>query len=223
MIRRINQAILCIFLPPLLVAQQISNEVPQQVSGTSTFSAAQSDLVVVPKDTEINFVLLEPISSATATKGQLVRMAVAKDVIIHGVVAIPKGTLATEVVSHLRRAKPGRRDGYFEVKPIAISIDSETKAKLKEYPTGEDTCGDFGPCWAMWGAFAPLILIGLARSAADNRNLKEKGAERVLTACSRYRTSAYTAYKLSIQTAGLHAANHAPEVQSCIERSALDK
>jgi hypothetical protein len=133
---------------------------------------------VVPKDTEINFVLLESVSSATATKGQLIRMAVEEDVVIHGVVAIPKGTLATGVVSNVRKAKLGIKDGRLEVRPIAMTIANGVEAKLKENRTGEDACGDFGPCWAMYIFFAPAVpfaLIGLAANAIDGGDRKKKG------------------------------------------------
>src|ERR1017187_8034063 len=98
MIRSMIQAALCLILCPLLTAQQISPpaalaDAPQSFTPAPVTAATYPlpEFVNIPKDTEIELISLEVVSSATATKGQLVRLALAKDVLVKGLVVIPKG------------------------------------------------------------------------------------------------------------------------------------
>jgi hypothetical protein len=167
MIRWLLQSALCLILCPLLAAQQISSpaapfDAPQ--SSTPALETAAPHLppefVNIPKDTQIELISLEAVSSATATKGQLVRLAVAKGVLVKGLVVIPRGTLATGVVSRLTKGVPGKRDGFLQVTPSVLFLNNGTTIKLHENDW-IDT--DFGPPWFMYtflGAiFLPILIL----------------------------------------------------------------
>ena len=171
MIRRIFQSVLCICLAPLLVAEQAASP--------ALTPAEEHGPIVLKKGTEVKLVLLEMVSSATAKNGQKVRMAVSEDVTLNGAILIPKGTLAAGEVTELRKAKPQKRNAFLEIKPIDLTLADGTRLKLREYQPGEDACGDFGPCWAMWTFFGPLVLLGLTMNSIDNRDLKEAGKDYV--------------------------------------------
>ncbi len=176
MIRRFFASWLCVALAPLLVAQETAS--PRAASPKSDMSST------LRKGTEVKLILLETISSETAKNGQKVRMAVAEDLTSNGVIVIPKGTVARGEVSELRKAVPYERNGFFEIKPVNLTLANGTKLKLREYMPGEDACGDFGPCWAMWTFFAPLVLIGLTRTAIENRHYREAGTDSIEKRCS---------------------------------------
>jgi hypothetical protein len=108
------------------------------------------------KSAQIRFVLLEPISSATAVSGQQLRFAVDQDVTVNGTVVIRRGTLATGVVSHVTKAIPGKRDGFITVEPRTTSLVNGYSAKLARNLPGEDDCGDMGPCVGL-AAFVVIV------------------------------------------------------------------
>lgn len=69
---------------------------------------------MLKKGTDVHLVLLESVSSATATKGQSVHMAVLDDVTDgNGVIVIPKGTSATDVADGVIKAVPGKGTGAY--------------------------------------------------------------------------------------------------------------
>jgi hypothetical protein len=191
MIRRILQSALCLSLSSLLTAQQIPQEVPP-ATAVETVSPKPVPLrrsapISVAKNTQIVLITLEPVSSATASNGQLVRLAVQDDLIVNGLVAIPKGTLATGVVTHLQKGIAGKQDGY--VKPVSLAMSNGKQAKLWESAYGEDDCANAGPCWLLWTISAPLmplILIRLATNAMDKGGGEPKpaGKNKVLKAGS---------------------------------------
>lgn len=105
------QFALCTFLSPLLVAQQ-------------------SATVHIPKDTKIEMVALEVVSSNTAIVGMPVRFAVAKDVVVDGVTVFPVGTPVTGAVSKVVRGVPGRSEGFLRIRVREISRDGGVPLRL---------------------------------------------------------------------------------------------
>jgi hypothetical protein len=104
--RRTIQAVACFVLAPLLVAQQAASSV--------TTPTKTGKPIVLKKGTDVHLVLLESVSSATATKGQSVHMAVLDDVTDgNGVIVIPKGTSATDVADGVIKAVPGKGTGAY--------------------------------------------------------------------------------------------------------------
>lgn len=199
------QSVLCLCLSPLLVAQEAADPaiMPNRESSASAHAVSAAS-IKVPKGTEVNLVLLESISSATAKKGQTVHMAVAQDVEVDGTIVIPGGAPANGIVTHLRKAVPGKNDGYVELKGVGLTLPNGTPMKLSEYPPGEDACGDFGPCWVMFpvfGAidaiFAPLFAIRLIEGHDYNSKFKPQGKD--VTRGPGERFSAYTARALTEQ------------------------
>jgi hypothetical protein len=100
--RLMIEGALSLSLCPLLVAQQAASPVSAPTEASKP--------IVLKKRTFVEVVLLETVSSATATKGQSMRMAVENDVKIDGVVAVPKGTSATDIVVRAGKAVPGKKE-----------------------------------------------------------------------------------------------------------------
>jgi type IV secretory pathway VirB10-like protein len=55
---------------------------------------------VLPEGSAVKLVLLDTVDSSTAAVGDRVTLSVGKDVLIDGVVLIPRGTKAVGIVSH---------------------------------------------------------------------------------------------------------------------------
>jgi len=209
---------LCLFLSPLLAAQQA----PQQSKPTATALPSDpltqtsvhppiSEFVTIPKDTEIELDTLEAISSATATSRQPVRMIVAKDVVINGLVVIPKGTPASGEVSELIKGVPGKRNGFVWVKPVDLTLGNGKGAKLKEYRSGDDACGDMGPCWALFifaAPFMPFILIAKAVNATEAPAIKQPGKDKELEVCSE--VEGFTANRIILKAVDLRDPKPSP-------------
>jgi hypothetical protein len=228
MIRRLLRSALCLCLSPLLLAQQVSQQAgqtpaaAQAPSPPTSRTTAVPTVLKIPKNTEIHLVALEAVSSATATKGQLVRLAVAQDVVVNGLVLIPRGSLAIGVVTHLHKGVAGKRNGSIRITPISRTIGNGTRHKLWESWYGEDDCAEMGPCWLMWTLSAPFILIGLAINGPDYYDQEpQQGKDESINACSSL--SGYIAKKIVIQTVDLRVVNPAADVLSCIDSSSLDK
>jgi hypothetical protein len=140
----------CLILCPLLVAQKTSPIAPPQASvhtaleqtsptqtpipGTGPQAALLPSSAVVAKGVEVKFVLLDSVSSATATRGQPVRFAVAEDVWVDGLVAIPRRTPANGVVRRVRKGVPGEYAGYLTLEPREILLANGSRIKFGAYP-----------------------------------------------------------------------------------------
>ncbi|HVU48421.1 MAG TPA: hypothetical protein VHD85_19985 [Terracidiphilus sp.] len=210
MIRKRLHAALCIVLAPLLAAQQTAGTAATPLGGKPA-SAPQS--VTLARGQEVYLVLLEDISSATAIKGQRVRMAVAEDVIVDGKIVIPKGEMVEGKVSHLTKAISGKRNGYVRVRPLDLTLNGGVQLKLSDYPPGEDDCGDFGPCWAMWTFFAPAAPFALIRMAVDAHRLKEPGVDAIEHICSCH--VGYTVQKIKLRVQDTTNMNSSADIANC--------
>lgn len=173
----------------------------QQIRDGPGALGTRSGLVTVAKGTEIELALQEDVSSADAQNGQVVRMAVDKDVVIDGRVAIPKGTAVTGEVVHVRRAVPGMTDGDVEIRPRGLTLADGTILRLREYPPVEDACANVGPCWVLDVLFAPIVVAGHVVEADRHRRNPDRGVDRVLTAKDFF--IAYTPRRWRIHAAGL--------------------
>jgi hypothetical protein len=149
---------LCTILIALLAIQPVCAQevatIPLRSSATSPTAAPSPR--VLPKGTEVHLVLLDSISSANATKGQPVRFAVAQDVVVNGVVVIPRGTQAEGVVAKVRKGIPSKRDGTLLLEPQRILLSDGSRLTLSRNPPGEDDCGDMGPCLGL-AVFAIIL------------------------------------------------------------------
>jgi hypothetical protein len=193
MIRRLLQFTLCLILCPLLAAEQVAPpSAPHPLPKSIT----------VQKNTEIEFISLEAVSSATATKNQMVRLAVAKDVIINGSVAIPKGTLAMGKV-HFAKGIPGKQDGSLRIEPSTLTLGNGRRVKLWESMYGEDDCANVGPCWVLWTLFAPIFLIGMVVERNDNPEEIHEGKDVSIPACERI--TGYIAQKIKLHPVDIEA------------------
>ena len=121
MIRSMLQSVLCLILCPLLAAQQAaSSGQGPAVPGSLPTAQSEGATITLPRGTIVPLFPLETVSSATAQVGQAIRFAVSADVVVNGTVVIPKDTPVSGVVTHARKAVPGRRDGRIEVKPVTL-------------------------------------------------------------------------------------------------------
>ena len=176
MIRQLLQAALFIFPVPLLMAQAA----PPVSAPTET-----NNPIVVKEKTFIKLLMLEAVSSATATNGQSVRMVVNEDISVDGVVMISKGTPATGVVVGVRKAVPGKKNGSVAIKPESVNPPNSKPIPLRHYNyTLEDDamCSGFLNC-------LPLVVGAYAYGAGDLiaypfRKHQVTDEDEVLPACS---------------------------------------
>ncbi len=226
MIRRLLQTALCFILCPLLVAQQnpaasVTFDTPEN-SKSASAPHALPEYVTLPKYTVLRIVLLETVSSATATKGQMVRMTVGEDEKVNGLVVIPEGAHVTGKVTHLRRSIPGKRNGSIHAEPTNLTLGNGTLVRLRHNRPGEDDCGEMGPCWIWWTFLAPLSLVGIAHDTIRHRHSKPEGRDETQTACSGFGLLVYTANPTILRFTDLQSAKPAPEDLSCINHSFPD-
>ncbi|WP_058188998.1 hypothetical protein [Terracidiphilus gabretensis] len=212
MIRFCAIHLLCLALCMTAIAQQ-------SVTQNNPEPPTLADTVTISREIKIEFFLLESVSSSTAERGQIVRLAVANDVSTNGVVVIPKGTLAEGKVTHVHQGIPGKRDGQITVEATSMLLSNGQRLRLRQYPPGEDDCGDMGPCVVLAIVVAPVAIIALAVYAvispvalADyirNRKYSPKvypaGTQMTLQPCER--VDAYLSKKIAIQPSGLTPAS----------------
>jgi hypothetical protein len=176
MIRKLLQSALCLGLAPLLVAQQVTSSIAAAPEASKPTSLMKGE--------EVRLVLLEPVSSASAVKGQLVRMAVLKDVTDeNGVVVIPKGTPAKDMVDGVIKAVPGKKDGRLSLRPVSVNPPNSAPIALRNFEYGESD--------GLGVAFAPLLpfcLIAMFVAMPFHKRHKtgirhEEGIDANLQAC----------------------------------------
>ncbi len=170
MIRRVLQSVLSIALAPLLAAQQVAS--------SSAASPETTKPIVLVKGKEVRLMLLEDVSSASATKGQSVRMAVMEDVTDEkGLVVIPKGTPAKDIVDGVVRAVPGEKDGCVSLRPVSVNPPNSAPIPLGNYHYVEtDGLG------AALAPLLPFVLIAELVAMPFHRN-HEAGIDENLRVC----------------------------------------
>ncbi|HEY2470388.1 MAG TPA: hypothetical protein VGI45_21515 [Terracidiphilus sp.] len=82
--------------------------------------------VTLPRGTPITLVSLDPVSSRTATRGSPVRFAVADDLVVDGVVAIPSGEPLTGTVAKATRMEYENQPGHLKIRITPIRIGNQT-------------------------------------------------------------------------------------------------
>lgn len=119
MIRRIVQFVLCLSLPPLLVAQQASQDAVQPSAITLEPPQSETGPAVpptIPADTKIKLVFLDEVSSATANVGSTVHLALAEDLVVKGVTVLRAVTPVNGTITKVRRAIQKRKDGALSIR-----------------------------------------------------------------------------------------------------------
>jgi hypothetical protein len=187
MIRRILESALYVFtcVSSLLVAQQVnSTSETQKPANTAAFSPGTNDMIFLPKHTFIDLISLEEVSPATASKGQRVRLAVKEDVEVKGLVAIPRGTPATGVVASVRKAVPGKRDGFVGVRLLSLNLPGPSPVAITSWedPSGDGMCTGFFCDLSLFVVVGPLWVGDLI--AKPFRKSHETGKEWTIEACS---------------------------------------
>jgi hypothetical protein len=117
MIRWLLQSTLCLILCPLVAAQQVA----PPAAPTDALHPIP-EFVTIPKGTKIELVLLDPLSSATNKRGDSIRFAVAEDVIVNGIVAIPAGTPVAGIVTAVKKMIPRQSSGHIYFRPVSINL-----------------------------------------------------------------------------------------------------
>jgi len=174
--------ILCASLGAILVTEPMYAE--QRTAGAplpapALQPAPPPSTATLPKGTEVEFALLDSVSSATAVKGQLIHFAVAKDVISNGTVLIPRGTPVYGVVRRVRKGVPGKHDGDLFLEPHEILLSNHLRLIVRRNPPGEDDCASAGPCWAIATfaiVFSPVLVptVVVASPWLIHDKIKEK-------------------------------------------------
>jgi hypothetical protein len=143
MLQKSLAAVLCLVLCPLLAAQRTlapvaTSDVPQTSVPALALNAphALPEFVTIPKDTQIELMLLDPLSSATYKRGDPFRYAVAKDLIVDGIVAMPSGAPLAGVVTKATKAVPHKRYGDIDFRPTDIEVVEHHKLRLTDSPSG---------------------------------------------------------------------------------------
>ena len=171
MIHRFLPSALCIFLSPLLAAQQ----------GAS---------VNIPKDTKIKLVSLERVSSKTAVRGTSVSFAIAEDVSIGGVLLLPAGTPVSGIVTKVVRGVAGKRPGFLRIRIREIAVAGNSPIRLTnsdpQYRQSRSDRFKEGSINTLETIGAVVLLpvelpIAIGMSAGDNS--KPAGNDAVLPRC----------------------------------------
>ncbi len=143
-----------------LLTQQTSALAQQPIESSPPASPAPPAAPpAVRHGTIVEVTLLDSLTSATAVQGQPVRLAVAKDVKLHGSVVIPRGTPVKGIVSEVEKAAPGDRGGWLTILPQEIDLPNGSRLAISDKPHAAPCCQDnddpgFNP--------ATILLLGPA-------------------------------------------------------------
>ena len=113
---------------------KIQNE--QNISG-STVEGVREGHVYIPKKTPLKVELVNSISSKTAQKGENVSIRLLDNLIVNGVVVIPKGTIGRAYVYKARSAGAFGRKGKLMIAGQEFKTINNVSVPLKQGLTGE--------------------------------------------------------------------------------------
>jgi hypothetical protein len=135
--------------------------------------------ITLPRRTDVHFLGLETVSSATAQVGQQVRLAVSEDVVVDGIVVIPKGTPVSGVVTWVRKAIPGKRNGGVGVEPVSLALPDGSQVPLREGTwTDPEAEGLSGVILSI--AALPFVFSDMAK---ERHRAPEPGNDEMLPLC----------------------------------------
>jgi hypothetical protein len=220
MIRKMLQAILCVILCPLLVAQD-ARPGPVPGIGAVTEAKALPVAVTIPKGIRIELRALERVTSETAVTGSSVQFAVAKILVVDGVTVLDAGAPVTGTVVKAKRGIANRQWAELEIQVKEVKIGKGAVLRLSTYYSGprprqtkREHLRDAGTCVAL----LPLCIasaFGATEDGTEKPNAKS-GEQDVLQSC----TAQYfwTASSTTVLTANLaHEDVAAPATsQNCL-------
>jgi hypothetical protein len=93
-------------------------------------SASVPEPLKVERDTKLELLLVEPLTSATAKKGQTVRLELANAWVVNGREILPKGAPAVGIVDSVQHPVPGKKSGHVAVVKGSIQLPSGKKVPL---------------------------------------------------------------------------------------------
>jgi hypothetical protein len=154
-------------LCPLLVAQQLpapamTSEVLQTSAPARVPNAPPTfpEFITIPKDTNIELIALESVSSETAVTGSSVRFAVTKDLVINGVTVIHAGMPLTGTITRVRRGShKANRNGQLRIQLNQLEAGKTVKLRLVTIRwTSRIGIRKALTDAAIWIVFFPLVL-----------------------------------------------------------------
>ncbi len=204
MIRITLQAAFCVCFPSFLVAQQLTeNGLGQTATANAPNVQTHARPLDIPRKTIVPLVPLESVSSATAYKGQLVRLAVKENVILNGSIIIPKGSPASGVISDLRKAVLGKRDGSLSIKPVSLTLPDGSLVTLRQHidTGGDEVCEGFVGCLPVAAIIAVSFPFAVAFSIASffpRHHASESGNDIMIGPCQTLWGSTKTISRIKI-------------------------
>jgi hypothetical protein len=143
MTRTNHRAVLCICFSSLLTSAQATGA---RRAGDKT--TLDSTIVPIPRDTKVQVMAMETISSANVTKGSRVQFAVIKDVVVGGTTVIPEGTPVIGVVTKVERGVPFRHWAELRIHVKEVNIAHDTSLPLNHWPYSvrRNEPGDVATC-----------------------------------------------------------------------------
>jgi hypothetical protein len=191
MIRKLLHAALCIILAPLLVAQELTQAGAQLASANPAEDPAAVPLTI-PKNTQIELMTLETVSSATATAGSRVHFVVARDVIVDGVTMIYAGAPVTGIVTSAKRGVAYHQWAGMKIRVKEIQIGSSRKLQLTAFDprlraTKAALANEIGTCIVtlpFCAVFMIMVSRGCGEDSCSSKPNAESGQQAILPACA---------------------------------------
>lgn len=178
-----QRALMCstialLLCPHLLAQQRVGESADAQHKQAE---ASSSTFVTIPRGTEVELMALETVSTETARKGQMVRFAVARDVVVNGEVVLHAGTPVNAKLYSFSKAVPGRRDGMMKLVMDAVIVNGRkiwiaacnAECLQKQSEQSKHRISKTGKDVAMAVVAAPLLPALVAMEVADSVHEKK--------------------------------------------------
>lgn len=121
----------------LSMSERIAKIQKEQSSSKSTIEGVQEGHIYIPKKTQLKVELVNPITSKTAQEGENVDIRLIDNLIVNGVVVIPKGTIGKAYVYKARSAGGFGRKGILMIAGEEFKTINNVSVPLKQGLTGE--------------------------------------------------------------------------------------
>lgn len=121
----------------LSMSEKISLIQKEQAQSTSTIEGVENGHVYIPKGTQLKVELTNPITSKTAQTGEDVNIKLVDNLIVNGVVVIPKDTIGKAYVYKARSAGGFGRKGVLMIAGDEFKTVNNIAVPLKQGINGE--------------------------------------------------------------------------------------